>query len=146
MTFQNVASYLALGALLVVLLWLLLRPWRRRRAYQRALLNPAVLSAACWWADELSRTTGGISTEGICRFRASLAGLIASASVFNQDALYHDIGPACDGYRFLRAAADEAGIDIRFSFPFTVKMRIREHHVLVSRSGGALWEPIWRNW
>ncbi len=150
-----VLCYLALGVLAFILFWRLTGNWRRRLNYDRAMRNPAVVSAVLWWTHELRKATfpsdpASNPTPSIVRtaiaFRTALMRRFATAVASDSEALYDDIGSGSECSSLLADAAAEAGIDAMKCFPPTVRMRFRDYHVNVSRSGGAFWETVWRKW
>jgi hypothetical protein len=69
---------------------------------------------------------------------------LATARARDPEELYKDIGPGCTQSVFLSRAAAHARIDIDKHLSHDLRMRIRDHHVVVSRCGGTFWEPVWR--
>jgi len=149
MTTVMMIGYVFLGALALFFLWRLLKRWRWNWAYQRAQRHPAIISAVLWWTNELRQShavTGPTlqKARAATAFRCALMQLIATAYASDADALNSDIGSGSGCSRLLAEAAAEAGINVSHCFPQTLRMRIRDYHVSVSRSDGVIWEPVWR--
>jgi len=153
MTTTMLISYIAIGAVALVLFWRLTKRWRWSRAYERAQTNPAILNAVLWWAKELRHATypsdpAVTPAPAVVRasntFRASLMRVLATAYASDADCFDSDIGTGSACSNLLRDAALEAGFDAYRYFPRTHRMRIRDHHVSFTRSDGTFWECIWR--
>jgi hypothetical protein len=153
MTTATFIGYLSLGAVALIILWKLLKRWRRHGAYQRAQSDPAILNAVLWWAKEFRSKTfpadpsvnpapGAVRQSNT--FRSALMRELANAYARDPDALDEDIGTGQGCSTLLSDAAAEAGFEAGRYFPRTLRMRIRDHYVSVTRSSGTFWEPVWR--
>jgi len=129
--------------------------WRQQLAYDRAMRDPAIMNATLWWMHELRKATfpsepNSTPTAAAGRkaiaFRTALMRQFATAFASDPEKLYEDVGTAYDCSALLPAAAAEAGINAAQVFPPTVRMRIRDYKVVISRSGGVFWEDVWSKW